>query len=349
MPQYTEQQLKQSLEQEQFARVYFFCGEEKLLMQKAVDRLIALVTGNQFLDFNYQNFDGAFADVQEILTAAQSMPFMAERKCVAISDFDIEKRSASDVAAIKELIADPPPCCVLLFYLSSLNFPEKRPGKWGSFITAVNKTGVTVRFSHKTSAEIEKLLMAAAQKRGCTLSRQNAAHLLSLSGNDLQTLHNELEKLCAFTGSGEITKATIEQVAVPNFETTVFLMANALAVGDYSKAQQRLALLFAQNEEPVAILAVLSSVYVDFYRVRACEESGRPLSELTAQFDYKGKEFRLKNARRDCKLSMQALRQSLQLLLETNVALKSARADGKLLLQTLLAKLQSVAEGGEAQ
>ena len=64
----------------------------------------------------------------------------------------------------KELIKNPPESCVLIFYLSNLDFNVKRPGKWGSFITAVNKTGITVNFKRKTNSELEKLLCSAAQK-----------------------------------------------------------------------------------------------------------------------------------------------------------------------------------------
>ena len=55
-------------------------------------------------------------------------------------------------------------------------------------------------------------------------------------------------------------------------ETTVFLLSNALVRGDYSKAYALLDLLMAQREEPYQ-LAVLSSAYIDMYRVRAAIEA----------------------------------------------------------------------------
>ena len=76
-------------------------------------------------------------------------------------------------------------------------------------------------------------------------------------------------------------------------------MANAIVAGNYSKAYELLDILFYQNEEPIAILAVLATSYVDMYRVRACIQSGQAVSTLSQYFDYKGKEFKLKNAERD--------------------------------------------------
>ena len=92
MAEYTEQELKKSIEQGNFSNVYFFYGEEKMLMESAVKKLVHQATGNQFLDFNYQNFDGAFADAQEIVRAAEGVPIMAADKCVIVNDFNVEKR-----------------------------------------------------------------------------------------------------------------------------------------------------------------------------------------------------------------------------------------------------------------
>ncbi len=348
MAEYTEQELKKSIEQGKLSNVYFFYGEEKMMLESAVKKIAERATGGQLPEFNYQNFDGAFAEAEEIARAAEGLPFMADYKCVAVSDFNVEKRAAGDMDVIRELLKNPPPGCVLVFYLPSLDFNVKRPGKWGSFITAVNKTGVTVHFKRKTNAELEKLLCAAAQKRGCSLSRQNAARILFLSGSDLRTLYNETEKLCAFVKEGEITREAIDLNVVRNFETTVFLLANALVAGDYHKAYQLLDILFYQNEEPVAILAVLASSYVDMYRVRACVQSGQPVSSLTQHFDYKGKEFKLRSAERDsANLSMTVLKNSLQLFLEADIALKSTRTDSRVIMEQLLAKLRCVSGKGE--
>lgn len=94
-------------------------------------------------------------------------------------------------------------------------------------------------------------------------------------GNDLNALTNEVTKLCAFAGGGEITAEQVEKTVTKNMETTVFLLSNALVRGDYSKAYALLDLLMAQREEPYTILAVLSSAYIDMYRRARRDRSGQ--------------------------------------------------------------------------
>ena len=104
-------------------------------------------------------------------------------------------------------------------------------------------------------------------------------------------------------------------------------------------------MLFYQNEEPVSILAVLSTSYLDLYRVRAAVQSGKNSLEPAKYFDYKGKEFRLRNAERDGgRFSMEMLRESLEVLLAADLSLKSARGDRRTVMEKLIAQLLLIAE-----
>ena len=76
------------------------------------------------------------------------------------------------------------------------------------------------------------------------------------------------------------------------------------------------------------------------YRVRAAQQSGEPVSSLAKTFDYKGREFRLRNAERDVAgISLQTLREYLDVLVQTDAALKSTRTDNRLWMDELIARL----------
>ena len=345
MPEQTEQALKKQMEQQEFSKVYMLYGEEKFLLSKATRKLMDAIVGDHYPDFNLQKFDGTTASVDQIALAVEALPFLAERKCVAVSDFNVETRSPQEVKKLLELMEGAPESTVFIFYLPSVSLDYKKSAKWKSFYGTVNRWAVTVDFGLRTKSDLEKLLSAAAGKRGCQLSRVNAGRIIDQCGNDLQTLYHELEKVCAFVKEGEITRQHIEQMVTKNLETTVFLLSKALVAGNYEKAYEILDLLFAQNEEPVSILAVLSSAYVDMYRVRAALQSGQPVSELSKTFDYKGKEFRLRNAERDgAGMSMEMLWESLDVLLQTDVALKSTRTDNRLWMEELIARLLLISQ-----
>ena len=137
----------------------------------------------------------------------------------------------------------------------------------------------------------------------------------------------------------------VEDMVPKSTETTVFLLANALVAGDYEKAYGLLDVLFYQNEEPIAILGALGASYVDMYRVRAALESGHPYQDAAQYGDYKGRDFRLRNAQKNVRsISQGVLRQSLHLLLEADLALKGSRLEARIILDELIAKLLLAAQ-----
>lgn len=344
MPEITEAELKKQIEKADFSNLYFLHGEEKYLVSFYAKKLTSKAAGTIFPDFNFQRFDDS-ASIDEIASATEALPFMAERKCVVISDLNVEGLRTQEAAKLDELLKSVPDTTVLVFYLPSTEIDYKTDKKWKKFIDTVNKTGITVHLKKRSVPDLEKALCSAAAKRGCELSRQNAGRIIGYCGNDLQTLFNELEKLCAFAGEGGITAQMIDELVVKNLETRVYDLSKAIIAGEYDKAYGVLDLLFYQNEEPVSILAVLSSAYIDMYRVRISIQSGFSAMEPTKHFDYARKEFRLTNAERDAKkLTTAMLRQSLQVLLAADTALKSARGDRRIIMEKLIAQLLSIAE-----
>lgn len=349
MPQITEAEWKKQLEKDALEGLYFVYGPEKYLVQRSAARVKEKALQGTFPDFNLQEFDGMECTVDALAEAVEALPFMAEKKYVMVSDLDVEARNAAEMEKLYGCLEDVPESTVLFFYLPGLTPDMKRSAKWKKFLNTVVKKGKALSLERRSSADLEKLLGTAAGKRYCVLSRENARRIIGLCGDDLQTLLNEVEKLCAYVKEGEISPSVIDRVVTKNLETTVFALSKDIFAGRYDAAYGVLDTLFAQNEEPVSILAVLSSAYLDVYRVRAALQSGETAVEPAKHFDYKNKEFRLRNAERDGrKLSTAMLRQSLEALSSADAQLKGGRGDRKLFqrltLEKLIAELLWIAE-----
>ncbi len=345
MPEITEAELKKQIEKADFARFYFLYGEEKYLVGYYARRIVGKAGAEGPRDFNLQKFDGGETGVDEIASAVEALPVMAERKCVAVANLDANALRGAEAEKLWELLGDLPETCVLVVYALSFDFDERRDKNWKKFLAKANEAGVTVPFRRLTEARLEKLVCDGAEKRGCEMTRRNAARMLGLCGSDMQTALNELEKLCAYAGGGEITAEEVDLLTVKNLEARVFDLSKAIMAGNSDGAYAILGQLFYQNEEPVAILAVLSGAYLDLYRVKTALQSGCTALEPAKYFDYARKEFRLKNAGYNAKrYSDEMLRQCLGALLDADVALKSARGDRRLILEKLIAQLIWITE-----
>lgn len=341
----TETELKKQLK-EDLAPVYLLYGEETYLSQVYADKIIKkAVGGDDLAAFNCHRFDGQDADWNAIEEAAEALPLMAERSCVVVRDFNLPK--SADADRVLEWLRQPPASCVVVFYMDAVAVDAKKNAKWRAFIAAVNKVGGAVEFARKTTGDIVKLLCSGAVRRGCTLQTATARQWVEQSGDDLTLLLNDLDKLCALADGGEITPAMIESSAVKLLEAKGYDLSKVILQKRYDNAYAIIHRLYAMQEDPIAVLAVLAGDYANLYRAKAAAAAGVPAESLAADFGCKGREFRLRNAARDCRnLSRETLRKSLDVLADTDTKMKSTRADKRVLLEETVAKLILLAREG---
>ena len=343
-----ESDLKKQLKEGDLRRVYFLYGEESYLSGHYAGQIAAKAAGgDELAEFNLQKFDGQECTAEMLEDAAEALPLMAERKCVVVRDYDVTGGGAANQERLLRLVSEPPESCVLVFWLDAVTPELKKNAKWKAFAAAVDKAGACVEFSRKTTAEIVKLLCSGASRRGCTLQSDTARLLVEQCGGELNLLLNELDKLSALAGEGEITREMVETAATRNLEASVFDLSKAILQNHYERAYGILARLFSQREEPTAVLAVLSGAYVDLYRAKVALAAGEQADTLANDFAYRGKEFRLRNAARDCsRLSLGVLRGSLDVLAAADTQMKSSRTDKRVLLEETAARLIVLARTG---
>lgn len=338
MPKLTESNLKKDIKSKNIGNLYFLNGEEKYLVSFYRDKLVSCVVNDVENFFNFQKFNSDKVEVNAIIESVEAFPLMSEKKCVLVDDMELDCLSDTDFKSLMQLISDIPEYCTLIFSMSTISL--KKSAKVKKFINQCEKYGNVIEFEKRGDLALERQLVSWAEKSNLVLSGINASKIIRNCGNDLQILKNEMEKLCAYVLEGEITEQDIDRIITKNLETTVFVLSNALANGDYAKAYKQLDILMYQKEEPIAILAVLSGVYIDMYRAKVFMSNGKDIMNLKDCFDYKGKEFRIKNAAKNSRrLSIKMLRDCINLLLEADINLKSLKTDKRTILEVLIAKL----------
>ena len=339
MAQITEEVFRQQLKNGDLAPMYVIYGAESALVVRYATQLEEKAAPADFPEFNLHRLD-ADASVDMIAEAVETLPMMSDRTCVVVSNYDPDAQNAAETAKMEQLLADLPPHCTLIFREASVAANGKKASKWKGFLKAAATAGAVLELPRRTEAELLRYLSAFAQKRDCSMDTATAKYLLAQCGRNWELLQNEMEKLCAWTKNGPITREAIDTVSVTVSDTAGYRMANALIMGDNDSAFRQLDQLLFQREEPVMLLGALSSAYVDLYRARAAIDSGEPPMALVKVFDYKGLDFKMKNAARDCKrYSLARLRRCLDVLAEADAALKGSHTDPRVVLEKCMAQL----------
>ncbi len=340
---FNEQQLKEQIKAGSYSNAYLIYGEESYLKEYYILQLRKKLVDPAFEAFNLHKFDGRDTALDDILKDAQMLPMMSAYNLVLVRDYPVEKNK-SDLKLIGEFLDEVPDTTVLILYYDALE-PDVKSAGFKKLAAAFDHAGTVINMEKRTETDTAKLLVSGAKKRGAVLDIHNAKYLISVSGNDLKNLLNELDKLAYFSHGQEITKEVIDNMATKCLQARVYDLSKSIVNGDMDTAYTVLDTLFCMKEDPILILAVIGGVYVDMYRVKSAKTAGCSYDDVAKHYNYRGREFALRNASRDCAvLTEKQLRRSLDEIMNTDLKLKSTATDKKLLLEELIVKLILIAK-----
>ena len=346
MPYFTENDLKSSIKSKKFYNVYFLYGDEKYLTSYYTNTLISKILDGPPSAFNFQKFTQDNLDIEELGDCIEAIPMISPSKCVLISNLDIEKLDQKDLKKLKNIISDMPETSILIFQITSIEINLKKSSKWKNFIDLVSKNGICTEFHQLSKQTLEKQLISWCKKLNTELPLSCAQKIVRESKNSLTDLKNQVEKLCAFCENRTVTEQDIDLIVDKNLEANVFDLVKNIVTGNCTTACKKLNIIMSKKEEPISILAVISSVYIDIYRVKIAMANGAFIKDICNFYDYKRKEFRLDNAKKNSRyFSIENIRLSLNLLIETDFKLKSSKTDNKILLEELIVKLCMLVQG----
>ena len=347
MPYYDDNALLKSIREEDPAAVYLIYGKETYYSAVCLQKLVKKLVKKGTESFNYRKYDGAALDMNALRTECESLPLMADYKCVLIQNPNLEKMSGGDLEMLSAILDDPNPSTVLILYVSAYELNPKRNARLRKLFDQIAKVGIVADIEPKSQTELSKLLRQKCQKAGCSMDPVVASILIDRCGTAMETLMRECDKLIAYRDYGEITRADVELVTHKSLEASVYDLSKALLGNGRTRAFQILNDLFIQREEPMRLLVILNSTFIDLYRAKAAHNAGKTADDLLELFKYGSRKFVIQNAFRDVpKYSMRMIRESLLVLEQTELAMKSGGGDDRILLEEAVAQILALKEQG---
>lgn len=344
----SDKTLKDSLASGALLPVYLICGDDIYLKKQALDRIIkATVSPDD--DMNLIRF-GYGVSLQEVYDELYGFPVMSDKKCVVLSEFDVEKAPKNELENLLEMVNDPCDTSVFVLYFGNADIDLKKSGKVKSLVSAVTKAGgEVVCLDHKTQDELVRWLSASAKRQGLSLTPQNARYITEICSTDINFLTNELTKLCAFVKEGEITKEIIDKVCVKSVEASVYDLSGKIISGDTAGAMKLLDELYYMNLDTTIIFHNISSAFVDMYRALEGKKENKNLDSLAEDFGMGKKAFLLKRAAGNLKrFDSKKLELSFDAIIKTEKELKSYSGKERNAVEKLVVRLIYIMKTGEA-
>lgn len=338
-----EADLKRQIREKNMSNCYLFYGSEEYLKQFYTEKICKTFVTPGSETFSLRKYDGKENTLDDVFEGASSMPFMSDYCVIIARDFPLDALNNSDKDRLISFLENTPDTCITIFWMDSIDVQPKT-AKWKWVVDKFNECAVVVDFEKPTGRNLLKLLCAYALKQGCMMNDTTASYLVEIAGDGLNTLFNEIQKAANFAGQGnEITRDCIDSVAVRSLEAKVFDLSKLILNQNPQGALELLHILMMQKAEPIDIFGVILMSFLDIYRVKVSVSGGESMLYPAKIFDYRNKDFRLKNADRYARnLSMEQIRECFDCFAESDRALKSTAQSGELILEKLIVKISLI-------
>jgi DNA polymerase III subunit delta len=240
--------------------ILIFHGPEEYVKDRTMEALKAKLVQPGMEDLNYQYMEGERANAADIRRAAETLPFMAEKRLVVVRDYPMlastHRGSGLDTkqeAAELELLTRRFPETTCLVFLQRVAVDTTKAA-WKQLI----KVADAVEFAVLKDDELITQLAKMVKRADCTVTSDTARFMIQYCGADLETLSNEMAKACAYAGPGStISRADVEAVCVQTQESKIFQFIDSLFAGQGREAMQKLRAMTEDADGAGAMISLI--------------------------------------------------------------------------------------------
>jgi len=194
-------------------------GENDVLRQKALKQIAA-----EYDDMAIERLDGEDVSYERMHEAAQSLPFLVDKKLVILRTPSANKEFTEQ---FEKLVGDIPDT-------NDVVLVEPRPDKRLSYYKQLQKYTDFREFALLDSNGLATWLTNYAKEQGGSLGANDARILIDRAGLNQLTLQHEVDKLLAY--DPKITRANVELLTERTPHGNAFAMLDAALTGNTKKA-----------------------------------------------------------------------------------------------------------------
>lgn len=326
MPRVLAAALWKRLTQGQVEPCYLFFGEETYLIQEYITTLSARILGSAPRDFNYDVFSVEQDPLQDVLSIARTLPMMASHRVVVLHG--VQQLRKADWPSLERYLEQPSASTALICSGATSDTKKLPP--------ALLERAVTVECSRLDGPKLYDWAAHRVRQQGYRITSEALHGLLQEQEPDLQTLAQELDKLCTYVGERQdITLADVHEVAQASRLQSIFALSEALGKHQLGPALTVVERLLNQGEPPLVILSMIVRHVRLLWSVKQLRQQRQELSQVAKTLGVPMALCRQLNAQSQY-VSTAHLQQLYTAALEADLAFKTSNKPPRAILEALI-------------
>ena len=325
--------------------LHVFIGEDDYSIRQALEAVRAAIGDAESLMTNSVTLDARQVSTAELLNAAATVPFLADKRLVVVTGL-LEKFESSgrrkrstkknDSPEEWQVIAEG---VTRLPETTELVIIGGKVAVTNPLLKALAPTGRVKSFPALKSGDLNIWISRQVRESGGTIAPRAAGTLARFVGNDLWTLANEVDKLVQYAGGRQIEEADVQALVSATQEANIFAMVDAILEGRPGRAQELCAALLDGGNAPVQLLAMIARQVRIIFQAKDLKARRKTRKEIAAVLGLNSDFVLNKALDQSDRYTPERLRDIYHRLLDTDLAIKTGRYEGDLALNIFIADM----------
>lgn len=324
------EKLKNDLKTGNFQKIYLFYGEEEYLKKHYMEQCQKKIIPKGQEMMNLSVLEGNQVSGIQIIEAAETLPFLSEKRLVIIKNSELFKSGRADDL---QMLVDFFPSCP---ESSCLLFIEAEVDRRNRGFKSIQKHGYSIEFTHLNEKDLITWVKNRCKKDQKEIDTSTTIYFLRTIGSDMERLSGEIDKLIAYVNTQkQIEKKDIDEICTSSLEVRIFELVKALGNKQAERALEIYSNLIFMKESPHMILAMMARQFRLILQVKYLHDQGYPSNQIARRIGVR--DFIVKECLQQGQgFSMSALKEALQDALNADVNMKTGKVDPILGVEMLL-------------
>jgi len=329
-------ELEKELKSGKIRPVYLVAGEERFLIEQVVRSLRARCVDPAMADFNEDAMVAGESSVDRVLSAARTVPMMADRRFVLVRGLErwegrseeSDAKKEGPLEALCKYADNPSPSTCLVLVAGKLDNRRK-------LAASAKKQGYLVSCEQLDRRALRGWVERSFKEKGHPIEAGVAEHLAEIAGPELGYVADAVERLCLYVGlGGKVTADAVAEVVTRVRETDVWELSSAVGSKDFPRALAILDEVYVPREG-VGLVAMLASSIRKLFRFALAVQGGAAPDEAARVSGVPP--FKVREAAAQARaLPVEELSRWMFLLAEADGALKGSRRPERAILDGLI-------------
>lgn len=315
-------------------------GEVPELVEKKSNEIVESYLNEKKDDFNYVKYNLYDTSFNQIMEEALTMPFISEKKAIVVKNafiFTGEKVSKDiqpNNEQVNEFLEKYDGENFIIFEVYQNKLDERK-----KITKTLKKTSKLAKVEQMSEQEIKNWIKNKLHENFKDIKQDALDLFIELTGINFNIVSQELEKIILFLGERPtINKKDVEEIINRSLEQNVFLLTEYIQKGEKYKAIQLIKDLIVMKEEPIKLLALITSNYRLYYQCKILSRKGYSGQQIAKTINVHP--YRVKLALNQVKhYQLTHLLNIIDQCAETDYKLKSSYMDKQLILELFILSL----------